>query len=158
MSFGTGHHETTHMMIQHILVTDFADKMVLDMGCGTGILAILADMKGAKHVDAIDIDNWCYQNSIENVKRNHCDRIEVFEGDVSLLNEQYDIILANINRNILLKDIMTYAMHLNKGGMLFVSGFYDNDIQMIEKACNESMLKLVKKLERHNWVSLKFIN
>ncbi len=158
MSFGTGHHETTHMMIQHILQNDFDGKTVLDMGCGTGILAILAEMKGAKHVDAIDIDNWCYQNSIENVERNNCDRIEVFEGDLSLLTEQYDIILANINRNILLKDIMTYNEHLNKGGMLFVSGFYDNDVQMIEKVCNEGMLKLVKKLERHNWVSLKFIN
>ncbi len=158
MSFGTGHHETTHMMIQHILQNDFDGKTVLDMGCGTGILAILAEMKGAKHVDAIDIDNWCYQNSIENVERNNCDRIEVFEGDLSLLTEQYDIILANINRNILLKDIMTYNEHLNKGGMLFVSGFYDNDVQMIEKVCSEGMLKLVKKLERHNWVSLKFIN
>jgi len=158
MSFGTGHHETTHMMIQHILDTDFEGKTVLDMGCGTGILAILSEMKGAKHVDAIDIDNWCYQNSVENVERNRCDSIEVFEGDVSLLTERYDIILANINRNILIKDIMTYAKHLNKGGMLFVSGFYDNDIQMIEKVCNASMLKLAKKLERHNWVSLKFIN
>jgi len=158
MSFGTGHHETTHMMIQHILDTDFDRKTVLDMGCGTGILAILAEMKGAKHVDAIDIDNWCYQNSIENVERNNCDIIDVFEGDVSLLTAQYDIILANINRNILLKDIMTYVKHLSKGGMLFVSGFYDNDVQMMEKVCNESMLKLVKKLERHKWVSLKFIN
>ena len=158
MSFGTGHHETTHMMIQHILDNDFKGKTVLDMGCGTGILAILAEMKGAKQVDAIDIDNWCYLNSIENVGRNNCRRINVFEGDVSLLKGQYDIILANINRNILLQDILTYAKHLNKRGMLFVSGFYDNDVHMVEKACNESMLKLVKKLERHNWVSLKFIN
>jgi len=158
MSFGTGHHETTHMMIQHILDNDFEGKSVLDMGCGTGILAIMSEMKRAKHVDAIDIDNWCYQNSIENVERNNCDRIEVFEGDVSLLTQEYDIILANINRNILLKDIMTYAKHLNKRGMLFVSGFYDHDSHIIEKACNESMLKLEKKLVRHNWVSLKFLN
>ena len=159
MSFGTGHHETTHMMIQHILDTDFKNKTVLDMGCGTGILAILAEMRGAKHVDAIDIDNWCYLNSLENVERNHCHNIDVFEGEVSLLiNHKYDIILANINRNILLKDISTYAKHLKEKGTLFVSGFYDNDIKMIEEECNKSMLKLVKKLDRNNWVSLKFLN
>ena len=85
MSFGTGHHETTHMMIQHILKNDFINKSVLDMGCGTGVLAILADMKGAANVDAIDIDNWCYINSVENVERNNCEHISVYEGDVSLL-------------------------------------------------------------------------
>lgn len=159
MSFGTGHHETTYMMIQHILDTDFKDKTVLDMGCGTGILAILAEMRGAQHVDAIDIDNWCYLNSLENVEKNSCLHIAVFEGEVSFLkNQKYDIILANINRNILLKDISTYAKHLKEEGMLFVSGFYDNDIKMIEEECNKSMLKLVKKLDRNNWVSLKFLN
>ena len=159
MSFGTGHHETTHMMIQHMHDTDFKNKTVLDMGCGTGILAILAEMRNAKHVDAIDIDNWCYLNSLENVERNNCVNIDVFEGEVSLLkNQKYDVILANINRNILLRDISTYAKHLNEKGILFVSGFYDNDIKMIEDACNGSMLKLVKKLERNNWVSLKFLN
>ena len=85
MSFGTGHHETTHMMVQHLLDLNVAGKKVLDMGCGTGILAIFAEMKGAKPIDAIDIDNWCYQNSLENVERNHCKRIAVYEGDASLL-------------------------------------------------------------------------
>ena len=159
MSFGTGHHETTHMMIQHILNNDFKDKSVLDMGCGTGVLAILAEMKGAINIDAIDIDNWCYINSLENVERNNCKHISVFEGDASLLNEKkFDIIIANINRNILLADISKYAACLNKEGQLFLSGFYIHDIPIIEKECSKYGLKLQESLERNNWVSLKFIN
>ncbi len=158
MSFGTGHHETTHMMIQHILKNDFNNKSVLDMGCGTGVLAIFSEMKGAKQIDAIDIDNWCYLNSIENVERNKCKHISVFEGDASLLrSKNYDIIIANINRNILLNDIKIYASCLNKNGMLLLSGFYKNDIPIVEEECNKFMLKLDEKLERNNWVSLKFI-
>jgi len=159
MSFGTGHHETTHMMIQHILNNDFKDKSVLDMGCGTGVLAILAEMKDATNIDAIDIDNWCYINSLENVERNNCKHISVFEGDASLLNEKkFDIIIANINRNILLADISKYAACLNKEGQLFLSGFYIHDIPIIEKECSKYGLKLQESLERNNWVSLKFIN
>ncbi|HHC78445.1 MAG TPA: 50S ribosomal protein L11 methyltransferase, partial [Flavobacteriia bacterium] len=93
MSFGTGHHETTHMMVQHLIKLNLKGKKVLDMGCGTGILAIFAEMKGAKPIDAIDIDKWCYENSIENCERNHCKHINVYEGDASLLiNKQYNII------------------------------------------------------------------
>jgi ribosomal protein L11 methyltransferase len=159
MSFGTGHHETTHMMLQHILQNDFTGKTVLDMGCGTGVLAILAEKKGATQLDAIDIDNWCYLNSVENVERNNCNKISVFEGDASLLEgKNYDVIIANINRNILLNDMETYAAALNKNGMLFLSGFYNNDIPVIEAACNKYMLKLDEKLEKNKWVSLKFIN
>ncbi|MDW5290434.1 50S ribosomal protein L11 methyltransferase [Formosa sp. PL04] len=159
MSFGTGHHETTHMMIQHILKTDFTGKSVLDMGCGTGVLAILAEMKGAKTLDAIDIDNWCYLNSMENVERNNCNNITVYEGDASLLaGKSYDVIIANINRNILLNDIKTYTSCLNKNGTLFLSGFYNDDIPTIEAECNANMLKLSEKLERNNWVALKFLN
>ena len=158
MSFGTGHHETTHMMIQHILKNDFKNKSVLDMGCGTGVLAILAEKRGAKPIDAIDIDNWCYLNSIENVERNKCEYITVHEGDSSLLkNKKYDIIIANINRNILLKDMEIYASSLNKKGMLFLSGFYNSDIPIIETECEKYMLKLDEKLERNKWVSLKFL-
>lgn len=158
MSFGTGHHETTHMMIQYILKNDFTDKSVLDMGCGTGVLAILAEKRGAKPIDAIDIDNWCYLNSIENVQRNNCKHISVYEGDSNLLKgKKYDIILANINRNILLKDIETYATCLNQNGILYLSGFYNNDIQIIEAECRKHMLNLDEKLERNNWVSLKFL-
>ncbi|WP_047545508.1 50S ribosomal protein L11 methyltransferase [Psychroserpens sp. Hel_I_66] len=157
MSFGTGHHETTHMMIQHILKNDFKDKSVLDMGCGTGVLAILAEMKGAKPLDAIDYDNWCYLNSLENVERNHCEHISVEEGDASLLaGRHYDIIIANINRNILLSDMQTYAKCLNTNGTLFLSGFYNEDIPVIEEECNKLGLVKVETLERNNWVALKF--
>lgn len=159
MSFGTGHHETTYMMIQHILKNDFKNKSVLDMGCGTGVLAILAEKVGANELDAIDIDNWCYVNSLENVERNNCEKVSVYEGDVNLLDgNNYDIIIANINRNILLADIPRYTRCLNKNGTLFLSGFYKEDIQMIESKCNEDMLKLEEIIERGQWVSLKFIN
>ncbi|WP_179333276.1 50S ribosomal protein L11 methyltransferase [Winogradskyella costae] len=159
MSFGTGHHETTHMMIQHILQNDFKNKSVLDMGCGTGVLAILAEKVGATKLDAIDIDNWCYLNSLENVERNDCKHISVYEGDVALLNgKKYDSIIANINRNILLADISEYAKCLNENGSLFLSGFYQEDIPIIEAECNKQMLKLTKTLQKGQWVSLKFIN
>jgi ribosomal protein L11 methyltransferase len=159
MSFGTGHHETTHMMIQHILKNDFSGKRVLDMGCGTGVLAILAELKGASKIDAIDIDNWCYLNSLENIERNNCKNIMIYEGDSTLLQgNKYDIIIANINRNILLKDLKQYASCLSKDGILFLSGFYENDIKIIETECNKYMLKLVETLERNNWVSLKLLN
>lgn len=159
MSFGTGHHETTHMMIQYILKTDFKNKSVLDMGCGTGVLAILAEMKGAKPIDAVDYDNWCYLNSIENVARNNCKHITVIEGDANVLkNKTYDIIIANINRNILLNDMAVYASCLNKNGMLLLSGFYSTDIPVIQQECDKYMLKFQEKLERNQWVSLKFLN
>jgi len=158
MSFGTGHHETTHMMLQHILNTDVTNKKVLDIGCGTGVLAILAEMKGAKPLDAIDIDNWCYLNSLENVERNNCKHISVYEGDVSLLEgKKYDIIIANINRNILLSDIHHYAKCLDTGGILFLSGFYTEDIPLITEECAKNKLKFQDKLEKNNWVALKFV-
>ncbi len=159
MSFGTGHHETTHMMIQHILETDVTDKKTLDMGCGTAILAILAEMKGAKPIDAIDIDNWCYLNSIENAERNNCQHISVYEGEALLLEgKKYDVIIANINRNILLNDMQTYVDCLNPKGILFLSGFYNEDIPFIDESCTSKGLTFVKKLERNNWVSLKYVN
>ena len=157
MSFGTGHHETTHMMIQHILETDFTNKKTLDMGCGTAILAILAEMKGAQPIDAIDIDNWCYLNSIENAERNYCKHISVYEGDAALLvGKQYDIIIANINRNILLNDMPSYVDCLNENGVLFLSGFYTEDIPVISESCHSKGLQYVKQFERNNWVALKF--
>lgn len=159
MSFGTGHHETTHMMIQHLLETEVTGMKTLDMGCGTAILAILAEMKGAQPIDAIDIDNWCYLNSIENAERNNCAHITVYEGDASLLKgKKYDLIIANINRNILLDDMQTYVDCLSLKGTLLLSGFYEQDIPFIDSSCTEKGLTYVKKLERNNWVALKYVN
>jgi ribosomal protein L11 methyltransferase len=159
MSFGTGHHETTHMMLQHILQLDVKDKTVLDMGSGTGVLAILAAMRGATAIDAIDIDNWCYLNARENVVRNDMDFISVYEGDVSLLKDKkYDLIIANINRNILLTDLPAYVNSLNTGGTLLLSGFYTEDLEMITKKCDDLTLKFEKNLERNNWVAAKYVN
>lgn len=158
MSFGTGHHETTFMMLSHILENDFKNKSVLDMGCGTGVLAILAEKCGATALEAIDIDNWCYINSIENVERNGCRSITVKEGDASLLGDtKFDVILANINRNILLKDIPTYVSCLKKGGILFLSGFYLEDLEMISAKCGEFGLQFEKNLEKNNWVAAKYV-
>jgi len=159
MSFGTGHHETTHMMIQHLLDMDVANMKTLDMGCGTAILAILAEMKGAHPIDAIDIDNWCYLNSIENAERNNCHQISVYEGDAELLKgKKYDLIIANINRNILLNDMQQYVDCMNPNGVLLLSGFYNEDIPFIDASCTEKGLTFVKKLEHNNWVSLKYVN
>ncbi|WP_026837656.1 50S ribosomal protein L11 methyltransferase [Gillisia sp. JM1] len=158
MSFGTGHHATTHMMLQHILNNEWKGKSVLDMGCGTGVLAILAEMKGAKTLDAIDIDNWCYLNTLENVERNNCKNISVYEGTAELLEgKQYDVVIANINKNILLEDIPTYSKGLSSGGKLFLSGFYTEDVSVIEEVCNKNGLKFKNKLVEDNWTAASFI-
>ena len=157
MSFGTGHHETTHMMIQFILDYDIQNKTVLDMGCGTGVLAILAEMKEASNIEAIDVDEWCYLNSIENIERNSCHNIKVLKGDASILKaKKFDIIFANINRNILIKDIPIYASCLNPNGLLFLSGFYKNDIPMIQDVCADYSLNLEAQISKNDWVALKF--
>ncbi len=158
MSFGTGHHETTHMMLQFVLKNEIQGKSVLDMGCGTGVLAILASMRGASKVDAIDIDHWSFLNALENAKLNDQDRIRVREGDVDLLKgEKYDIILANINRNVLLKDIPHYVDHLNHGGILLLSGFYRADLPLISEKCAEYELSFQENLVNNDWVSAKYV-
>ena len=159
MSFGTGHHETTYMMLQHILENDFKGKSVLDMGCGTAVLAILAEMRGAKAIDAVDIDEWCFENSIENVERNECYSISVYQGDASFLSDKkYDCIIANINRNILLQDMETYFNCLNKAGELYLSGFYKEDLPLINKTCTKLGLTFVSNKEKNNWIAAKFVH
>jgi ribosomal protein L11 methyltransferase len=153
MSFGTGHHETTGLMIGEILNMDIVGKKVLDMGCGTAVLAILASKRGAQNVLAIDIDDWCTENSLENIALNNAKNIIVETGDASLLTgKQFDIILANINRNILLNDIKIYSQCLIKGGKLYMSGFYKEDIPVIEEELNRNNLLLKKFEEKNNWV------
>ena len=157
MSFGTGHHETTHMMIKHLLKLDVRNMKTLDMGSGTGVLAILAEMRGAEPIDAIDIDNWCYLNAKENAERNNCKAIDVYEGDASLLvGRSYDLIIANINRNILLQDIPTYANCLTDNGVLLLSGFYTEDLAIVSEKCNDNALYFVENFERNNWIACKF--
>ncbi|HKL08298.1 MAG TPA: 50S ribosomal protein L11 methyltransferase [Bacteroidales bacterium] len=157
MSFGTGHHETTYLMLKTMLKLDFKDNTVLDMGCGTGVLAILAKLKGAKTVTAIDIDEWAYKNTLENIEKNNCTDIQVFQGDASLLkNQNFDIIIANINRNILMSDISVYARGLNSNGMLLLSGLYDSDLQMIKDEAENHQLIYHSHKEKHNWVAALF--
>ena len=157
MSFGTGHHETTSMMISFILANSFSNSSVCDIGSGTGVLAILAEKRGASKIDAIDIDNWCYLNSIENIERNNSENINVYEGEVQkLMQFTYDNIFANINLNVLLADIPIYSKMLNTGGLLYLSGFYQRDINSIEKATKNSNLSLVESKIENEWVALKF--
>ena len=128
------------------------------MGCGTGVLAIMAEKRGAKAIDAIDIDIWSYTNTQENIQRNNCKRINAFEGDAALLKDRkYDVILANINRNVLLEDISIYAACLDSEGILVMSGFYNTDMPMITKKCCEYALNFKKNLERNNWVAAKYV-
>ena len=157
MSFGTGHHETTYMMLQQLLPLSLEGAKVLDMGCGTGILAIMAALRGAHDITAIDIDPWCVENATENVQQNNCSFITIKEGDVSLIaGEQYNLILANINRNILLSDIPAYTQALLPQGLLLVSGFYEEDLPAIKEKCQKVGLTYLSHIERNRWVSAKF--
>jgi len=154
MSFGTGHHPTTHLMIQQMLDMDLENKKVLDMGCGTSVLAIFAKQKGAGRTVAIDIDEWSVENSKENAARNNVELdIELGTAD-NLGKEKFEIILANINRNILISDIPTYVSVLEDGGKLLLSGLCFFDVDDILEVCTEQNLKLEKKIQREEWVSL----
>lgn len=154
MSFGTGHHPTTHLMIQQMLEMNFEGKNVLDMGCGTSVLAIFAKQKGAKKVTAIDIDEWSVENSKENAERNNVELI-ISQGTAENLgSEKFDIILANINRNILISDIPTYVSVLEKGGLLLLSGLCFFDVDDILEVCTEQQLQLINRQQREEWMSL----
>ena len=158
MAFGTGNHETTSMMLEYIMEENMEGKNVLDMGCGTGILGILASMKGAAKITAIDIDEWSFKGTGENAVLNKIGNIEVKLGDVSLLdNEKYDIILANIQRNVLLADLPAYSKCLNKNGKIFLSGFYTEDIPSIKTKAEETGLKDAGFKTKNNWVAYLFL-
>jgi ribosomal protein L11 methyltransferase len=164
MAFGTGHHETTSLMLSFLLQLNLKGKSFLDMGCGTAVLAILAKMKGADPVIAIDNDEWAYNNSIENIRLNNVPDIKVYLGNADLLkhtdnstNRIYDIIFANINRNILLNDIPVYIQCMKPGSELYLSGFYSEDIIEIQKTCEYLGLKFKDMQEKNNWVAVRFI-
>ena len=158
MAFGTGHHSTTALMISCLLEQDLNGKSLLDMGCGTAVLAIMAQMKGAQPVTAIDNDEWAYKNALENIRLNNAPAIHVQLGDAKLLGEgRYDYIFANINRNILLDDIPVYAACMSSGSSLFMSGFYKEDIDIISAACHKQYLEYAGYKEDNHWVAVHFI-
>jgi ribosomal protein L11 methyltransferase len=157
MSFGTGHHPTTHLMVQQMMTMDFLGKNVLDMGCGTSVLAIYAKQKGAAKVTAIDIDEWSVENSKENATRNNVE-LEISLGTAENLGkEKFDIILANINRNILISDIPTYVSVLTDGGLLLLSGLCFFDEMDIIEVCTAQNLKLIHKQQKEEWMSLLLV-
>ena len=158
MAFGTGHHETTSLVIGEILDSNMNGKKVLDMGCGTSILAILARMKGAASCTAIDIDDWCVRNSIENIELNGVDEIEVCLGDASILVDKgpFDMVIANINRNILLADMQHYVVRMNEGATLLMSGFYVDDIPLIKAEAERLGLTFNGYKEKNRWVVTSF--
>jgi len=157
MAFGTGNHETTYLMTREILALEMKGKEVLDMGCGTGVLAILAAKKGATRVVAIDIDEWAYHNTIENCQLNNTPHIQVVLGGSEQIAwiGMFDYIVANINRNILLNDISAYCQALKPGGEIFLSGFYREDIPVIEAECMQNGLDLLSFTEQNNWVAVR---
>ena len=158
MAFGTGHHQTTRLIISYLLDINLQEKTVLDMGCGTSILAILASMRGAKQLTAIDIDEWCVNNSIDNLELNHIDNIKVFQGDASSLacEGPFDIIIANINRNILLADMQHYVARMNQGGEIFFSGFYESDLPMIQAEAKRLGLRYLSHRTEKEWTAAQF--
>lgn len=153
MAFGTGNHETTTLMAEEILKLDLRGKSVLDMGCGTGILAILASMRGAKNITAIDFDKWSFEGTVENARVNNIANIEAYLGDASLLiDQQFDVIFANIQKNVITRDLSNYNKVLKPGGTIFLSGFYNFDVADIRKVAENLGLSQIGLQEKNNWV------
>ena len=156
MSFGTAHHATTYLMLSLLENEMVEGRKVLDMGSGTGVLAILAAKKGASYVEAIDVDEWAYRNAQENFQRNNV-AVTALLGDASLLTDdkKFDIILANINRNILLRDMTVYSRVLKQGGTLMLSGFYEHDVDVLQDKAESLGLRIVQQKSRNEWTALK---
>lgn len=159
MTFGTGHHETTSSILRELLDADLKDKSVLDMGCGTAILAILASMRGANPVTAIDIDERCVNNSCDNIALNNIGNITVELGDATFLKgrKPFDVIIANINRNILLNDMAEYTACMHKGSEIYMSGFYVQDMEVIRSKGESLGLRFVHCREKNNWAAVKLV-
>lgn len=160
MAFGTAHHETTALIIEYLLEEEYnlKKKTLLDMGCGTGVLGILAVMEGAKQVLAVDNDHWSYESTLENAEMNHTPTVEALHGDASSLpkKELFDIVLANINKNILLKDMAAYNRCLKKGGDIYFSGFYESDLKDIKQKAASLGLTYINHKVKNNWTAAKF--
>ncbi|MBR3896340.1 MAG: 50S ribosomal protein L11 methyltransferase [Bacteroidaceae bacterium] len=157
MSFGTGHHETTNLIVSRLLETELTGKCVLDMGCGTSILAILAAKRGASPITAIDIDDWCVSNSADNIRLNGIDCITVRLGDADLLRTErptFDLIIANINRNILTTDMDAYAACMTTGSRIFLSGFYVDDIPVMKESLAKNGLTFIEHHENNRWAMI----
>lgn len=158
MAFGTGHHETTSLMIEQMLQLELTGKQVLDMGCGTGVLAIMASKLGANHIVAVDIDEWAFNSTIENCKVNGITNVEAYQGDINLIeNKPFDVILANINRNILLAQMSHYAASLKSGGQLLLSGIYTSDLEVITLSATKNGFGFIVSKEKNNWIAASFI-
>ena len=158
MSFGTGHHATTFMMIQQIKEIDFTGKTVFDFGTGTGILAILAEKLGASKIVAVDYDEWSIANAEENLVRNKCSKVGLKKADTAAGEEQYDIILANINKNVILDNFSSLVKKLSHPGILLLSGLLEGDENDITTAASKSALRFSVKSSRNNWIALRFIH
>lgn len=154
MSFGTGHHETTYLMLKQLLQLEVKDKAVTDVGCGTGVLAILTKMMGATEVIAVDNDEWAYHNAIENTAANGLDITVKYGGIETVRNQKSDLVLANINRNVLLEQMGLYAQHLNDKGSLLLSGFYTFDKELLLQEANKHGLRLIEEMENNDWALL----
>ena len=161
MSFGTGNHQTTSQMLSRLLEMDLQGREVLDMGCGTSILAILARMRGARHCWAVDVDEWCVENSRDNIALNGLDGIDVVLGDASSLaslpgSPRFDVVIANINRNILLQDMAAYVEVMTPGAALLMSGFYTEDVPLLEDKARTLGLSFVDVRQKDNWACIAF--
>ena len=158
MSFGTGHHETTYLIVKSLLELELSNKRLLDMGCGTGVLAILAEKLGAKSIQAIDIDEWAYNNTLQNIELNNSKEITPFLGGAKLISKDpFDVIIANINKNILIKDMECYAKSLKLNGYLLLSGFFTTDVNDLTKVANSLGMEVVSQIEKNTWAVLKLI-
>jgi len=158
MSFGTAHHETTSLMLEMLMEEDPAGMKILDMGCGTGVLSILAHLMGASEVAAVDNDEWAYENALENVARNNAATVTVIRGDAgSIPRAEYDMVIANINRNVLISDMASYAAVLKPGGILLMSGFYEDDLGLIREAAGKQSVRYVNHKSANRWVGARFV-
>lgn len=157
MSFGTGHHATTYLMVQAMEQIDFINKSVFDFGTGTGVLSILAEKLGAKNIVAIDIDDWSINNAIENISVNNCSNISVEKNERIPESQKFDIILANINKNVILPNLAKMQQQLQPQGVLLLSGLLEQDFEDIDQGVKKNNLILVEKLSKENWICLKLL-